>query len=299
MSYFLFFIKNIPSHFNWIVVSTFFLCGMNIGITQGRDVLELWPHAVPDQDLPRNSAVVNEMAKKGTEKHITKVTNPTLTVFKPNPSKNNGAAIIISPGGGYWILAIDKEGYEIADWLCSLGYTAFVLQYRVPNNRRGALQDLQRAIKMVRGRADYYGIEKNKIGVLGFSAGGSLSARASTAYHKNSYPVQDDYDKENSRPDFALLLYAAYLNEGKNGSLTEELAVNSHTPPMFLFATADDQHVQSSLVMASELNKKDVPVELHILPEGGHGYGMRKGNVAAETWPMLAEKWLDQIHKVD
>ena len=284
---------------NIVVLFIVFIVIASSGSAQEKEIVELWPKGVPGEKLPKSPPVTDTEANNATETHITQVTDPILTVFRPDPSKDNKSAIIISPGGGYWILAIDKEGYEIADWLCSLGYTAFVLQYRVPSNRQGALQDLQRAIKMVRGRAADYGIEKNKIGVLGFSAGGSLSARASTTYLKNSYPTQDDYDTESSRPDFALLLYAAYLNEGENGSLTEELAIDSETPPMFLFATADDEHVQSSLVMASELNKKDVPVELHILPEGGHGYGMRKGNVAAETWPILAEKWLAKLSKVD
>ena len=130
---------------------------------------------------------------------------------------------------------------------------------------------------------------------MGFSAGGSLSARASTLFDRNTYPKVDDADNLSCRPDFALLIYPAYLDNGENRTLTPELAVNEQTPPMYLFATADDKHGTSALVFAGALRDNKVPVELHLLPEGGHGYGLRPGNAAAETWPKLAEKWLEKL----
>lgn len=206
--------------------------------------------------------------------------------------------MVICPGGGYQILAIDKEGYEIAQWLSELGFTAFVLQYRVPNKKEGALNDIQRALKIVRSNAGSWGIDPNKIGVLEFSAGGSLAARASTIYKTQSYPKIDAIDNESSKPDFSVLVYPAYLDHGDNRSLTPELTVDEQTPPMFIFATSDDHYANSSLVMTTALRDAKVPIELHLLPKGGHGYGLREGNIAGETWPILAGKWLlNQLNK--
>jgi acetyl esterase/lipase len=203
--------------------------------------------------------------------------------------------VIVCPGGGYSILAIDKEGYEIAEWLNTLGFSAFVLQYRVPKKQEGALQDAQRAIRIVRSNAKKWGLNPDKIGIMGFSAGGSLSARASTMYNVKTYDAVDKSDALSCKPDFALLIYPAYLDRGENRSLTPELDVNSETPPTFIFQTADDRLANSALVYAQALRDAKVPVELHLLPEGGHGYGMRSGIDAAETWPKLAGKWLKKL----
>jgi acetyl esterase/lipase len=201
----------------------------------------------------------------------------------------------VCPGGGYSILAVDLEGYEIAEWLNSLGFTAFVLQYRVPEKEEGALQDIQRTLRIIRSRAEEWDIDPAKLGVFGFSAGGSLSARASTRYNDTTYAPVDAADTFSCRPDFSVLIYPAYLDRGEERALTPELSVDENTPPMFLFATADDYHGNSVLVMAGALRDHEVPVELHFLAEGGHGYGLRPGNVAADTWPALAAKWLNKI----
>jgi acetyl esterase/lipase len=226
---------------------------------------------------------------------LTDITDPLLVVYRADEQKNNRGAVIICPGGGYSILAIDKEGYEIAGWLNRLGYTAFVLQYRVPKKQHGALQDIQRAIRVVRSRSSEWDIDPNKLGVLGFSAGGSLCARASTRYDDITYEAVDDADHNSARPDFAVLIYPAYLDRGHNRTLTPELRVDRNTPPMFLFATHDDRHGNSTLVMAHALSDKNVPVEVHLLPIGGHGYGLRPGNRAAETWPKLLEAWMEEL----
>ena len=189
-----------------------------------------------------------------------------------------------------------KEGYEIAEWLNKLGFTAAVLQYRVPKKQGGALQDVQRAIRIMKDRAETWNLNPDKVGVMGFSAGGSLSARASTMYEKDTYLRVDKTDELSCRPDFALLIYPAYLDQGENRSLTPELKVNENTPQTFIFQTADDRLANSALVYAGALRDAKVPVELHLLPEGGHGYGMRPGNEAAETWPVLAEKWLKKLY---
>ncbi|MBW8687562.1 alpha/beta hydrolase [Chitinophaga rhizophila] len=258
---------------------------------QEKDIIYLWPGAVPGETAPKKAAVPTSDSSRGVTR-LTDVTDPIMQVFLPEKGKANGAGIVICPGGGYQILAINLEGYEIARWLNQLGYTAFVLQYRVPQKQEGALQDVQRALRIVRGRAATWQLQKDKIGVLGFSAGGSLSARASTLYNKQTYTPVDDSDKESARPDFALLIYPAYLDQGANRTLTPELQVDKHTPPVFLFATADDTYANSALVMAGALRDAKVPVELHIYATGGHGYGLRPDNSAGKAWPLLAADWL-------
>ncbi|PQB03387.1 xylanase [Polaribacter filamentus] len=258
---------------------------------QTSDVIYLWPDKVPGQ-IEVKQRPTQSSNKTGNVIRLNEVTNPALIAYEPKASNNNGVSIIICPGGGYGILAIDLEGYEIAEWLSKLGYTAYVLQYRVPNKRKEALYDLQRAIKVIRSKEVASSSNTKKLGVIGFSAGGSLSARASTRFSEESYTLMDDIDTISSRPDFALLIYPAYLDEGENRKLSPELLVNPQTPPMFIFATADDKYGNSALVMTTALRDHKLPVELHLLPKGGHGYGIRSGNIAAETWPSLAETWL-------
>ncbi|TWV99196.1 alpha/beta hydrolase [Chitinophaga pinensis] len=261
--------------------------------TKEKDIIHLWPGAVPGETAPKKPAVPTSDSSKGVIR-LTDVTDPVMQVFLPEKSKANGAAVIVCPGGGYQILAINLEGYEIAQWLNGLGYTAFVLQYRVPQKQEGALQDVQRALRIVRSRASEWQLKQEKIGVLGFSAGGSLSARASTLYNKQSYAPVDKSDSASARPDFALLIYPAYLDLGANHSITPELQINDHTPPTFLFATADDPYANSALVMAGALREAKVQVELHLYAKGGHGYGLRPDNKAGLAWTTLASHWLER-----
>ncbi|MGZ0708501.1 alpha/beta hydrolase [Coraliomargarita sp. W4R53] len=254
-------------------------------------MIHLWPQAVPGQVEAKAPSLISEN-DSGNTTRLKQVTDPVLVVYQADPKLSNGAAVIICAGGGYGILAIDKEGYEVAEWLSSLGYTAFVLEYRVPNNRAGALQDAQRAVRYVRGMRAQWGIESDKIGIMGFSAGGHLSAVASTRYNEELYQPVDDLDQLSARPDFAILIYAAYLDRGANGSLSPELSLDANTPPMFLCVAANDGHASSSLVMATALRAQKIPVELHMLPTGGHGYGMRPGLRIAEAWPKLCEEWM-------
>ena len=254
----------------------------------------LWPDNVPGETGTKHDPVQTPNTEREVIR-LTDVTNPAFLVFKPTSETNNGAGVIVCPGGGYGILAINLEGYEIADWLTKQGFTAFVLQYRVPNKQEGALMDAQRAIRIIRNDAVKYGIKANQLGIMGFSAGGSLSARTATLSSKKTYSPVDKADSLSCRPDFALLIYPAYLDLGTSRSLTPELTVDQNTPPMFIFATADDAYSNSALVMTTALRDAKVPVEMHLLAKGGHGYGLRSGNVAGETWPKLAEIWLKNI----
>lgn len=272
-----------------------FLISITI-VAQTRDTIHLWPNDVPGEILDKKAAKISDNTS-GNVTRLTDITNPILTVFLPEQPNDSKAGIIVCPGGGYSILAIDKEGYEVAEWLNSMGYTAFVLQYRVPQKPQGALQDIQRAISSVRSKTAFYNLDAQKIGVLGFSAGGHLSALASTSFNINSYEAIDKIDKQSSRPNFAMLIYPAYLDKGQNKSLSPELKIDENTPPFFIFGTSDDTYGNSSLIITRALRDKNVPVELHMLSKGGHGYGLRKGNLAAETWPVLAEKWMDKMLK--
>ncbi len=265
-------------------------------IGQSPKVIHLWPEAVPAETKAKAADVISD-DHNGNVVRIASVTDPVMEVFEPVDGNTTGIGVVVCPGGGYQILAIDLEGYEIAKWLNSLGITAFVLHYRVPSNPAGALMDAQRAIRLVR---DQYGNRVpsiSKVGVMGFSAGASLSARVSTRYRDKIYKHLYVNDTLSARPDFTLLIYPAYLDEGRGRSLTPAIKVDSKSPPMFIFQTADDFYGNSALVMAGALRDQKVPVELHFMATGGHGYGLRPDNPAAEMWPALAAKWLSKFVK--
>lgn len=274
----------------------FTMIGITTAISAQQQAIHLWPGTVPEEPAAKQMAKVAADGSNNVTR-LTDVTDPLLEVFPAPASNNNGVGVVVCPGGGYNILAINLEGYEIAAWLNKLGYTAFVLQYRVPKKEAGALQDAQRAMRIVRSRAAEWNVQPDKIGMLGFSAGGSLTARAATLYNVHTYTPFDKADSLSARPAFGVLLYPAYLDNGANRTLTPELKPDSQTPPMFLFATADDPYGNSALVMAGALRDAKAAVELHFYPKGGHGYGLRPGNPAAEAWPGLLEKWLKMAMK--
>jgi acetyl esterase/lipase len=263
---------------------------------QKREIIYLWPGKVPGE-LKEKQPPVIDTSKNDKILRFDEVTNPAIEVFLPDKAIKSGSAVIVCPGGGYNILAYDLEGTEIAGWLNKLGFTAFVLQYRIPDKKEGALQDVQRAMRILRNNPQKWNIDPEKIGVMGFSAGGSLSARASTLFNKKTYPPVDKSDSLSCRPSFTMLIYPAYLDQGPGLTLTPELELSKDVPPIFIFQTADDPYGNSALVMAGALRNAKLPVELHFLSTGGHGYGLRPGKVAAETWPLLAEKWLGIVLK--
>ena len=260
-------------------------------LTQQKTIY-LWLKEIPGETEAKHDPVPIPDTSSGVIR-ITDITNPALIVFEPEKSMDNGNSIIICPGGAYKYLAVNIEGYEVAEWLNSLGFTAYVLQYRVPDKREEALADIQRAIRIVRQQTK--GASDSKVGVIGFSAGGSLCANAATRYYEEAYTKTDSADYLSCRPDFAMLIYPAFLDEGEGRSLTPSLKITHETPTMFIFGTADDAFGNSTLVMTAALRDKKIPVELHMLSKGGHGYGLRRGNIAAETWPNLAEKWLSNL----
>jgi len=258
-----------------------------------KEITYIWPIRSPKTNKAVEKTIKTK-EKSGLITKILEVQHPSFTVYKPTV-KGNNIGIIICPGGGYNLLAIDLEGVEVAQWLIKLGYTVFLLKYCVPNKEFEALNDLKRTIRIIRSKAKKYKINKNQIGVLGFSAGGSLCAKVSTLFNKETYTKVDETDAVSCRPNFTLLIYPAYLDQGENNSITPEIKINKNTPPMFVFGTSDDIYGNSCLVITKALKDAQVPVELHFLDEGGHGYGLRKGNEAAEAWPKLAENWLKKI----
>jgi acetyl esterase/lipase len=262
-----------------------------------REPIRLWPKQAPGEkgDIGAEKETFEDKIIR-----ISNVTEPTLTVFRPPSEKDTGAAVLICPGGGYSILAFDLEGTEIAEWFNSIGVSAFVLKYRVPARKglpryEAPLQDAQRALGLIRHRAKEWGIQPDRIGVLGFSAGGHLSATLCNHFAKRTYEAVDDADAVSCRPDFNVLIYPAYLVDNDN-KLAAELPVTEKTPKTFIAMTEDDDvHVEGALFYYLALKKAKVQAEMHLYPTGGHGYGLRPSKNTVATWPQRTEQWMRSL----
>lgn len=274
---------------------------------QGDVTLNLWPNGAPDATPsagPEENTTKPKDPLAGGKSvvRLTNVSTPTITLYQPR-GKKSGAAIVVFPGGGYQILAMDLEGTEVCRWLNSIGVTCVLLKYRVPNSgpypkSAQALEDAQRAVGMVRARASEWHIDSHRIGVLGFSAGGYLVAALSTHYDHRLYSPLDSDDKQSCRPDFSVLIYPAYLTD-PDGSvgLSPNVPVTKDIPPAFLLQTEDDPyHAASSIAYFMALKNANVPAELHLYARGGHGYGLRDADLPVTHWPHLVQTWLHTIH---
>jgi acetyl esterase/lipase len=260
-----------------------------------------WPGKAPGETGKiGEEKILPDKPGQRTVKRLTNVTRPTLAVFRPEKGKDTGAAVLIAPGGGYSILAWDLEGEEVAAWLNSIGVTGIVLKYRVPKRADQPqhvppLQDAQRALSLIRSKADdpYWRIDPNRIGMLGFSAGGHLTAAAATNFDKRAYEPKDDIDKISCRPDFIMMIYPGGIVEKGNKELSPEIRVTSQTPPAF-FAHAGNDPVpaENSILMYLALKKAKVPADLHIYSSGGHGFGLRRSEHPCSTWPQRCEEWM-------
>ncbi len=269
-----------------------------------RPAISLWPGAAPGEkgDLPPETDTTKPTDGLVAGQRVIRLGNvhsPTMTVYVPPADKETGAAVLVCPGGGYNILAMDLEGTEVCEWLNSIGVTAVLLKYRVPKRadlerHTAPLQDAQRAMGLLRQRAVEWGIDPKRIGCMGFSAGGHLAAALSTNYETRSYPVLDEADKQPCRPDFTILIYTAYLTEKNEGDkLAKEIKVTEQTPPTFLAMTEDDPiRVENALFYYLALKNAKVPAEMHLYPTGGHGYGLRASKNGVTTWPARAADWL-------
>jgi acetyl esterase/lipase len=265
-------------------------------------VVDVWPGKVPGETGQiGEEKFVEQKPGERQVKRLTNVSKPTLTIFRPAKDKDTGAAMVICPGGGYHILAWDLEGEEVAAWLNSIGVTGIVLKYRVPRRASdpkdspppGPLQDVQRALSLVRSKAKEWDLDPKRIGVLGFSAGGHLAAAASTNFDKRSYEPADDVDQISCRPDFTVLIYPAYLIAKDKDELAADIRVRKECPPTF-FAHAGDDGVKAdnSVLMYLALKRAGVRCELHVYASGGHGFGLRKSEHPCSTWPDRCGDWL-------
>lgn len=279
---------------------------------QDHHSIELWEGAIPNA-IENSEFKEIQIVKDSVISSLEQVSLPTLTVFKPEIP--NGTAVVIFPGGGYHHLSINKEGYKVANWLNTLGITAFVIKYRLPNDAImkdksiGPLQDAQKAMRYVRTYAEKFQLKQNKIGVIGFSAGGHLAATVSTQYDKNVYDTENTIS---AKPDFSILIYPVIsmkdviAHQGSKTNLlgplpsvemienfSSELQVDAATPPTFLVHASDDKSVpvENSLAYYSALKAHEVPSEIHIYQTGGHGFGLGRGEVH-HFWTKACENWL-------
>ncbi len=265
------------------------------------EVINVWPQGLPAGAKPVSPEAIDAAMKKTTEERIFYVETPTLTVYDPPADIKNGTAVVVCPGGGYSMLAYQHEGVELAQWFNSIGVTAFILKYRVPRRDPARIhwepmQDVQRAIRIVRSKADEYKIDADRIGVLGFSAGGHLTVMAGTQYETQCYEAVDQADNLSCRPDFICPIYAAYLADGYKDNVVELgdlVNVTKETPPAFMAVTWDDtmRGAQSALLFA-KLKEFGVPAEIHAWQKGGHGYGIRERGNACDGWEKNLEVWL-------
>ena len=266
--------------------------------------VNVWPAKPPGEtkELPPEVNLWKDTDGPVGGKPIIKLTNvstPTIAIYKPTKDKDTGTAVVICPGGGHNILAFDHEGTEVAEWLNTLGVTGIVLKYRVPfrnpnNKSEAAVQDAQRAVRLVRANAIEWGLNESRIGVLGFSAGGETAGLAAINHKSELYKPVDKVDETSARPDFAVLVYPAYFTDKKN-RLKETINITKETPPMFLAHSFDDPvDVRSSLLLALGLKDAGVGCELHTYAGGGHGWGMRNTGHPCNTWPARCGEWMDK-----
>jgi acetyl esterase/lipase len=263
----------------------------------GAPVVDVWPEGkMPGGGAKEAEA---EVQRNDGYHRITNVSRPTLTLFAASQKQDAAAtgpapAVIVCPGGGYSYVVVDKEGSEIAAWLNGAGIHALVLKYRVPHNRAGALQDVQRALSLVRAHAAEWHIDPKRVGVIGFSAGGNLAAKASAPMEARAYAPIDDVDKQSCRPDFAMLVYPAYLDD-KNGHVAEDLNLQADIPPTLIVHTEDDKaFVPGSKLYHAALDEAKKPNRFLLYPTGGHGYGLHCSK-DARVWPDAALEWLHGI----
>ena len=282
-------------------LSIVFLVVWSTGLIAEPKIVKAFPNGLPADAVKLPEDRIAKLKAANTDERIAYVAEPTLTLYPAPKDVATGCGVVICPGGGYNILAWNKEGIELAQWFNKIGVSAAVLKYRVPRRtpdiHHEPLQDVQRAIRLFRSMADEMRVDVNRVGVLGFSAGGHLTVMSGTKYDELAYPKSDAIDEISARPNFICPIYCAYLgnNYSDNKSeLGDLVKITKETPPAFLAVTFDDVHrgVQSALLVA-EYKKAGVPAEAHIYAKGGHGYGIRPTGNPVETWHHRLAEWLE------
>lgn len=268
-------------------------------------VVPVWPSDAPGEQGKLGKpeqAIVGERGKNPPITRVHNVSKPTLTVYLPPKDKANGAAVMICPGGGYHILAWDLEGVEVAKWLNSIGVAGVVLKYRVPRRKHDPgnllpLMDAQRGMRLIRQNAKAWNIDPDRVGVLGFSAGGDLTVRTATESGRKTYKPVDDADKLSAKPNFMIPIYAAYLGDKNDPyKLRGDLKIDKQTPPAFLAVTQDDkQRGAHAALFFAALTKAGVKAEVHVYTSGGHGYGLRDSAQPVTSWEDRCGEWLKSM----
>ncbi len=298
--------KTVSTHLGMLTV---FLAFALTGLTpdsraQENQEIKIWPNGLPAGAVLLDEKKVEDLKAKESQDprgHRFYVASPSLTVYPVPKNRANGCGVVICPGGGYNVLAWQHEGVALAEWFNSIGVAAFILKYRVPrripdNIHWEPMQDVQRAIRLVRHDAQKYNVDPNRIGVLGFSAGGHLTVMSGVQYNTKCYEPVDEVDSVSARPDFICPIYAAYLADGYKDNVAELgslITVTGKTPPTFMAVTWDDafRGAQSALLFA-RLRENNVPAELHAYSKGGHGYGIRESDNPVSGWHHNLEAWL-------
>ena len=290
--------------------------------TERTPIIErLWPDEAPGAAGVELKEEVVDRAEDRVDRHVRNVSTPTLSIWLPEKEKAIGASVVICPGGAYWLLAFDKEGHDIARFLNSFGVAGIVLKYRLPSpdghvfGHEAPLQDAQRALRTVRHRSGDWGLDAERVGILGFSAGGHLAATASTLFDRVDAPIGDAVDKLSARPDFAALIYAVATFQkphGHGGSKRNLLGenppedlvrkydpvsqVDDKTPPTFLVSTDDDSvPSENSVLYYLALRKAKVSGELHVWRQGGHGYGLLPTGKPVAGWGDNLRLWMEDL----
>lgn len=289
-----------------IFLSLIFLSILSPALAAEPIVVNLWLGKPPGEtkELPPEADVNKPTDALVGGKKIIKLTNvstPQLAIYLPPKEKANGTAVIICPGGGHYVLAYDHEGTEVAEWLTTIGVTGIVLKYRVParaeNPHRwtAAVQDAQRALSLVRSRSDEWGIDMQRIGILGFSAGGETAGLAAIL-DKRQYETKDAHDIAHCRPNFAVLIYpGGFTTKEKPNELRDYVKVTADTPPLCLVHAKDDPvPFANSQLLADACQKAKIPCELLLYDDGGHGYGIRKTGHKVNEWPQRVSAWMEK-----
>lgn len=298
-----------------LILTLLLVSQLSVNLIQAQTKIPVWPDKTPN----RVESDEQELAENNDILWITKIQTPEIEVYLPTNRNNTGVGVLIMPGGGYAGLAYDWEGTDVAKWFNSVGIAAFVLKYRVPlsksveNKEWVPLQDAQRAIRIIRSKAEEYKIDPAKLGVMGFSAGGHLASTLGTHYNQKIPFLTDEVEQVSARPDFLMLMYpvismnSEITHQGSKDNLigrnpgdelvklfSNELHVDAQTPPTFLLHATDDGavKVENSLVFYQALRNNNIPVEMHIFPSGGHGFGLGIGNPSLEQWPTLLNQWI-------
>ena len=258
---------------------------------RGEEV-RLWPGGAPGSEGVTTAEVFEASDNPKLPRRFTVVHYPSIYVFLPPKAQANGTGVVIAPGGGHSQLVIEKEGYEIAQWLNDRGVAAFVLKYRLaraPGShytvKENALADAARGMRLVRSRAEEWGVDPARVGFMGFSAGGEVAALIETRFDAGNRDATDRVERHSSRPDFAVVVYPGF----QAGSIT----VPKDAPPTFLVCADDDRsHVVTTANLYLDLEKQGVPSEMHIYASGGHGFGMRPSQLPVASWPQRLEEWM-------